>query len=154
MKFEDYEELLEKVLDLVPNVPTLSKKLILDEFKKEVKARKNFEEDSDNEDYTFELENSTVNIETVGNLHLHNRGDLIVNQNNKLEQIQENLLKLAKKGIQFTRQSTYHVKVLMGNEYWNVYLSGKEKWMRDGLPEEGRGLDRFISKWDSIENKP
>lgn len=157
MKFEELEELLEKVLDNNPTkIPNLSRKMLLDSLKKEMEAKQSHMADEidkgDADELTFELDNSTVNIETVNNLNVYNKGDLIVNKTNKMAIIESNLMKLAKLGIPFIRPSTYNVKVNLNGEYWNVYLSGKEKWMRDGMPEEGRGIDNFIRKY--LDSQP
>lgn len=130
--------------------------LVMKDHWEEITGDLTFEKESKEIEFHLEGERPspvTINRPKVVNIHSscsgHSAPPSVAIQKprfgvGKLAQIEENLLILANLGIHFERLSTYHVRVHHKGEAWNLYLSGKEKYMRDGLPEEGRGIDNFI----------
>lgn len=105
------------------------------------------EEDLDSNTLTFSLEgedtsNVTINnpINTTINFNLRQQKEEPMS---KMELIEVNLLTLANAGVQFDRKSTYHVRVKHNAVWWNFYLTS-EKYHRDGMPSEAKGIENFI----------
>lgn len=104
----------------------------------------------DGDELTFTLGGETPNKGTQI-VNITNHGDnptfnafTQTRKKDKMQMIEDNLKRIIEEGIAYDRLTTYHIQVQHLHEVWNFYLTS-EKFHRNGLPEEGRGIEKFIA---------
>lgn len=103
-------------------------------------------------EFFVKTSNVTIQKANVVNIHNTTASRTTAKEVRTYNQIEDNLLLLAKEGIPFRRLTDYHVKVRLNGVDWNLFISGKEKFMRDGCREEGRGVRDFIQMYKADLN--